>query len=114
MPPEVFELPLTGPVYDRGVALAREAVTSLLHADGPAGLHSLEPILTEMANDRRVGGVTALLLASMAAAASLLAAGLELGVDEEDTRSPAALEAAEALVEALCDPARGAGGGALP
>jgi hypothetical protein len=75
--PRGIELPLTGPEFDRALALAQEAVTAfILH--GESGAHSaLNPILTEAANDAVVGGLLDVALTSLAANMAVWAATLE-------------------------------------
>jgi hypothetical protein len=74
----------------------------MLHADGPSALWALEPVLTEMANDRVLGGVTAMLLVSVAARAALTSSALELDADAETVEvAGPVLDGAVSLVEDL-------------
>jgi hypothetical protein len=63
-------LPLSGPSCDRAGRLCRTLIETA-GLDGGLGWEAtLEPLLTEMANDRVVGALTAIRLAQVAAAAA--------------------------------------------
>jgi hypothetical protein len=99
-----IELPLTGPEFDRAVALAQEAVTAfILH--GESGAQSaLNPILTEAANDAVVGGLLDVALTSLAANMAVWVATLEAErnggeASDEDIGSEAANLVRESLAQ---------------
>jgi hypothetical protein len=87
VPPAAVELPLSGPLFERAVVLAHEAVTSAIFG-GPAGEGSLEFVLTEAANNPVVGSALSLLLTNMAAQLAMLLGTIDLeeadGASEPD------------------------------
>lgn len=89
------DVPLTGPAFERALLLAREGIATVLLTGGHGWEAALEPVLTEMANDRQLGALAGLLLISIAANAAEAAADaeLELDGDSEAADGPRALRA---------------------
>jgi hypothetical protein len=99
-----IEVQLSGPSFDRALLLAREAVTTVVLAGGAGWEAALEPILTEMANDREMGALVGLVLATLAAGAATAAADAELELDgEHDPPVDSLAGRAAALIEELVD-----------
>ncbi len=102
---------LSGPTFDRALLLAREAVTTVVFAGGRGWEAALEPILTEMANDRAMGALVGLVLATLAAGAAVAAADAELELHGEPDPPIELLSGrATALIEELLE---GVGAGEL-
>ncbi len=76
-------VPLSGPSADRARNIARELVISAVLGGGEGWEAALEPMLTEMANDRVVGALTTLRLVSLAAAAVAEIAETELAAESD-------------------------------
>ncbi len=79
------EVPLSGPTFERALLLARLAVVDGI-LGGPGAEASLEPILTEAANDRMLGSALTFVLIAVASQVAVVAAAaeLELGGDAND------------------------------
>ena len=78
---ERIDLELSGPYFDRALLLAREAATTVVLGGGEGWEAALEPILTEMANNRVIGVMVGLVLTTLAARAATAAVDAELAVD---------------------------------
>jgi hypothetical protein len=78
-----IDVEFSGPMFERALLLAREAVTTVVFAGGPGWEAALEPVLTEMANDRAVGALVSLVLTTLAAGAATAAADAELALHGE-------------------------------
>jgi hypothetical protein len=95
--PVVTDISLRGPIFDRAVALAREAVSSVIHRD-TAGVAALEFVLSEAANDRLVGLTLTLVLANIAGDLASMLAELDLSGDYRDGAPPADAVREQALM----------------
>ena len=78
-----IDVEFSGPIFERALLLAREAVTTVVFAGGAGWEAALEPVLTEMANDRAVGALVSLVLTALAAGAATAAADAELALNGE-------------------------------
>ena len=99
---------MDGPVHDRAVQLAREAVTSAV-LGGQAAEGALEFVLTEAANDRIGGTTLTLVLARLSASLAVAAASLELddGTGPDPDPQVVLTHAVGLIDELLADARRG-------
>lgn len=101
------EVSLSGPTFERAVLLARLAVVDGA-LGGPGAEASLEPILTEAANDRMLGSALTFVLVAFASQAAIVAAGaeLDLGGEADATNEAVAARAVQLITEltAVFDP----------
>jgi len=77
-----LEVPLSGPTFERALLLARLAVVDGV-LGGPGAEASLEPILSEAANDRMLGSALTFVLVAFASQAAVVAAAAELELEGE-------------------------------
>jgi hypothetical protein len=98
--PDRLELPLSGPIFERALVLARHAVIEGI-IGGPGLEPTLEPVLTEAANDRAVGALLTFLLVGLASQAAAAAAAADLDDGGPEPSEQAVGEHAVALIDEL-------------
>jgi hypothetical protein len=94
------EARLGGPIHERAVEVARQAVTAFVYG-GPATDDLLEFVLTEANNDRTLGSTLTVVLAEMAGTLAGLIVELQLGDTDLVSDLPPHQQADEMLARAL-------------